>query len=287
MTAGTPPTPRVLAAFGVTERTELTPLAGAISQSAWRAGAVVLKPIQEPNPGEGDWVSDVLDAVIEDGFRVIKPIRADTGRWLVDGWSAWHWLEGEHERLAWDEVLVASRAFHVALANAVAALEYAPRPTWLDTRTHRWAVAEAVVWHDAPLPTNAVYDVPEFALWERARALGPPLSDGERRASQVIHGDIAGNVLRAADGQLAFIDVSPGWRPAASTEAQVLVEAVAWHGAPASTLDPVIASRDGRVAAARACGFRLLCGFQALSLGATFNDREIVRFARVLDAIGA
>ena len=227
-------------------------------------------------------MATVLDAIVEDGFRVIKPVRAVDGAWLADSWTAWQWFEGEHERTRWHDVLLAAEAFHRALVDAVTATGVAARPGWLDTRGHRWAVAESVVWHDAPLPTNANYDVPEWELWERARAAGPPLTADEATTSQVVHGDIAGNVLVGRDGVPAFIDMSPGWRPASSAHAQIFVEGVAWHGGDES----LVATLD-RADVARACGFRLMCGFQALMTGLTFNPREVARFRRVLDLVNA
>ena len=271
----------MLKAFGA--RAEgLLPLRGGLEQTAWRAGDVVLKPVQAANHAEGEWVATVLDAIVEDGFRVIKPVRADDGRWLEDGWTAWEWFEGEHERARWREVWTAARAFHRALAAAIDQTGVDARPAWLDTRGHRWAIAEGVVWRDDPLPAAAIYDVPEWELWKRARAVGPPLTDAEAAASQVVHGDIAGNVLVGADGVPAFIDMSPGWRPAASAHAQIFVEGVAWHGGDES----LIASVD-RADVARACAFRLMCGFQAITTGLKFNPWEVERFVRVLDLVDA
>lgn len=278
---GVPP-PHVLKAFGLRADPELTPLAGGLEQTAWRADDIVLKPVQAANHDEGEWIAGVFDVIREDGFRVIKPVRAGEDRWLEDGWAAWHWIDGQHERTRWREVVAAAEAFHDALQVAVATAGVDARPSWLDTRGHRWAIAEGVVWRGEPLPERAVYDVPEWALWERARAAGPPLSAGED--CQVVHGDIAGNVLVGADGVPAFIDMSPGWRPAASAHTQVLVEAYAFHGGDESLVADIDVAD-----AARAMGFRLLCGFQALAQvpGAALPPAEVGRFARVLELIGA
>jgi hypothetical protein len=274
----------VLSAFGVRADAELIPLAGGLEQTAWRADDIVVKPVQSENHGEGEWVATVLDAIVEDGFRVIKPVRTRDGPWLADGWAAWHWYPGEHERTRWPEVKAAAEAFHRALQDAVAATGVDARPAWLDERGHRWAIAEGVVWRDEPLPAEAVYDVPEWALWERARAAGPPLTAAEEATAQVVHGDIAGNVLVGADGVPAFIDMSPGWRPARSAEVQLLAEAVAFQGAGYELID-----RADRADLARAMAFRLLCGFQFLTI---YPDRglpqkETARFAQILDRIDA
>nr|MBA2609998.1 hypothetical protein [Actinomycetota bacterium] len=150
-------------------------------------------------------------------------------------------------------------------------------------RSHRWARAERTVWHGAPLPEQAIYDVPEWSEWERARAAGPPLAAGEQAQCQVVHGDVAGNTLaEAAVATIALIDVSPGWRTPASVDAQITVEGVVWFGGEEALLDEVAAPDI-----ARACAFRLMCGFQALTVGVKFDPAEVARFARVLDVIGA
>lgn len=281
MSDPTPPPRDVLAAFGV--RAAPQHMKGGLSQTVWRVGDLVLKPVQAPNPGESDWVADVLDSIEEDGFRVSKPARATNGNWLFKGWTAWHWLEGEHCLDRWRDVTEAARAFHRALPRAAARAGLDAQPTWLNARSHRWACAERTVWHDAPMPERAIYDVAEWRHWERARAAGPPLTPVERARCQVVHGDVSGNVLvdRAA-GSLAFIDVSPGWRTLESVDGQIVAEGVAWFGGDEALLDEVAAAD-----VARACAFRLLCGFQALTDGMTFDPAEVARFARVLDVIGA
>src|SRR5207249_310164 len=125
----------------------------------------------------------------------------------------------------------------------------------------------------------------------RATAAGPPLRPDEAEASQVVHGDVAGNVIVAPALPPAFIDISPGWRPAMSVDAQIVVEAVAWHrGAPA-LVEEAAGAVDGVAAVARACAFRLLCAMCAVAegFGATEETQahEAASFARVLDLVGA
>ena len=268
-------------AFGV-RAGGLLPLAGGLEQTAWRAGDIVLKPVQAANHDEGDWIAAVLDVIVEDGFRVIKPVRAADGRWLADGWAAWRWFDGEHERTRWQDVRVAAEAFHRALRVAVDAAGVDARPAWLDTRGHRWALAEGVVWRGEPLPTAAIYDVPEWELFERFRVAGPPLTVEEAERSQVVHGDIAGNVLVGTDGTPTFIDMSPGWRTPSSAEVQILVEGYAFFGG----VESVLAGFD-RADIARACAFRLMCGFQALAIGLELNPEQLTRFRRILDLVDA
>ena len=79
---------------------------------------------------------------------------------------------------------------------------------------------------------------------------------------------------------LAGIRWSPARRAPASVCAPTRVAGVAWDGADES----VLAEADP-AGVARACAFRLLCGFQALTIGLRFSPVEVARFARVLDAV--
>jgi Ser/Thr protein kinase RdoA (MazF antagonist) len=243
----------------------------------------VIKPVQDFNPGEGDWIAEMLDGIIEDGFRVIKPVRAADGRWLEDGWTAWRWIEGEHRRRGWEEIIDSARAFHRAVPAAIAQARLETRPAWLDTRGHRWALSEATVWHGAPRPSIVNDGQLENSLFERAMRLALPLPEADRAGCQVVHGDIAGNVLALADGSgVAFIDVSPGWRTPESVAAQIAVEAVAWFKG-----DPVLLAPFGQQDLARACAFRLLCGLQFSADWAADYPGEVATWSRVLDLIGA
>ncbi len=58
--------------------------------------------------------------------------------------------------------------------------------------------------------------------------LGTP---APRSVSQLIHGDLSGNVLFAAGLPPAIIDFSPYWRPVAYASAVVAVDGVLWFGA--------------------------------------------------------
>lgn len=50
-------------------------------------------------------------------------------------------------------------------------------------------------------------------------------------AAQLIHGDLTGNVLFAADEAPAVIDFSPYWRPPVFAEAVVVADGLLWFQA--------------------------------------------------------
>ncbi len=189
--------------------------------TSWQIDALVLKPDQDP--AEAEWTAGVYAGLRTSGFRVPRPVPAVDGSWTVDGWAAWTYVDGTPGALEhWPELIAASRAFHLALAGV-------PAPDWLSQERNRWVVADHVAWDGA-----AVELAPELAdLIDALLATTRPV----RLRDQLIHGDLAGNVL-FADGQPpAVIDFSPYWRPAAYALAVAAVDLLAWSNAPPEILD--------------------------------------------------
>jgi uncharacterized protein (TIGR02569 family) len=235
-----PPPDTVLRAFGV-PRATARPLAGG-QRRAWTADGVVLKPVDDV--AEATWLGDVLSGLAVDGIRVERPVRSGTGGWVVDGWSAWRWLPGEHDTSGrWGEVFAVGEALTVALRGL-------DRPGFLDGRVHAWAVADRMAWGEERLHVAAPVLRP--LAEELATHLRP---DGG--GSQVVHGDLAANVLFAPGLAPAVIDVTPYWRPPAFVPAIVAVDALLWYGAPARVLDDLPES-VGRSLLARAALRRLV-----------------------------
>jgi hypothetical protein len=121
----------VLDAFGLPARGH--PLGGGEGRSV-RHGMAVLKPADDPAPAA--WSAQLLAGIEPHGFWAPRPLRSHDGGWVVDGWTATAHLDGYYSGPAgrWDQLLAAARAFHTALSRA-------PRPGFLDERTHRWGRA--------------------------------------------------------------------------------------------------------------------------------------------------
>ena len=218
---------RVLAAFGLAPDIPIRPMGRVVA-----AGNLVLKPVDDE--AEATWVAEALASLPEDGFRIAPPVQSVDGRWVVDGWSATEKIAGRNER-RWEDILAAGDAFHAATAS----LE---RPEMLDRRTHVWARADRMAWGEQePQPSP---------LADRLRRYVRPVD----LPSQVVHGDLGGNVLFADALPPAVIDFSPYWRPPAWALAVVVVDAVVWHHAPVDLAE----EHDAQVLA-RASLFRLYC----------------------------
>ncbi|GAA4555505.1 hypothetical protein [Planotetraspora kaengkrachanensis] len=228
--------------------------------TCWQADGLVFKPVQ--HPVVASWLADVFADLRGPGFRVPQPVRGTDGSWVVGGWAAWTAVEGVPDPVArWPELVAAGRAFHAALVGV-------PAPAWLGRGRSRWEVAERVAWDQAE-----VEPPPELAdLVNGLRAALRPL----RLPNQLVHGDLAGNVLFAAGRPPAVIDFSPSWRPAAYALAVAAVDLLAWSGAPPSILDELADEDDIDQLLLRALIWRLVTE----SLGRPDPDsRQAVRRA--------
>ena len=241
VTSSMPPSARELAAFGLQGQTPRLLDGG--QGRAWSAGNLVLKPVDDEV--EAAWSADVLSTVTDSGCRIARPVASSTGEWVAAGWSAWEQLAGEHNTAdRWPEVLDVGQQLNTALREVA-------RPAFLDLRTHAWAEADRVAWDEAPV----------FLTNEELRPLAERLTAHlrpEASQSQVIHGDLTGNVLFAPGLPPAVIDFTPYWRPPAFTLAIVAVDAVLWHGAAPQLLDAVPGAAGQTSLLARAALRRLV-----------------------------
>ncbi|GAA1937784.1 TIGR02569 family protein [Streptomyces durmitorensis] len=209
----------VLDAFQLTGSGSPLRLPGGEGRSV-RVEDVVLKPAG-PDTEFAEWLADIMTSVQEDGFRVARPLRATTGAWSHDGWTASRFVPGtepDHSAAPrWLEIVAAGRAFHRALADV-------PRPALLDRRRDWWATGDRVAWQEKEVGLLPALRRPYDEL---TALLGPK----PQERPQLIHGDLTGNVLFAPGLPPAVIDFSPYWRPPAFGEAVVVGDALIWHGA--------------------------------------------------------
>lgn len=235
-----PPPLHVLQQFGV-EDTDAT-LADGGQGTTWRVGVIAIKPCSDPD--EAEWLGAVLSGVRGPGFRVAEPVRGSCGRFVIDGWSASLWIDGDtrlHGRH--DEVIAALRMFNTAVSRV-------PRPTLPTRPKDAFAIADEIVWSDPPYDAGAL-DPREAGLLGLLRPV--------RSACQLIQGDPSeGNFVFSPGLPPALIDVSPYWRPPEYAVASYIADAITWSGAPPQLLDSVRAVPDMGQLLYRAVLFRLI-----------------------------
>jgi len=231
------PVAAVLTAFGASGDLEAIPGG---EGSTWRAGSIVFK--RAPGVEEWRWLGEHLPSVREEGFRLAKPMPALDRRWVVEGWGALAWLSGSPPvQTRWGDVLGLSDRLHLAMRDL-------PKPSFVERRTHPWSIGDRVAWGEAGSPVH-------HDLLDRLLALRRHVDLG----SQLVHGDLSGNVLFAEDLPPAVIDPTMYWRPAGYAGAIVVGDAVRWEGADPDALLEAVAHLDAFPQLyVRACIFRLV-----------------------------
>jgi uncharacterized protein (TIGR02569 family) len=237
----TPPPPGVCADFGVLD----APVALTGGQGgAWRVGRLVFKRVgRDPiTADELRWLGTAVEPTPD--VRIAVPVAAADGRWVVGGWGATPFLEGRAAGWDWAAVIDAGRRFHEAVARL-------PRPTFLDRRESPWATGDRVAWGDQPLHVGP-------ALRPLCQRVAAALRPVPHLRSQLVHGDLGGNVLLADGLPPAVIDLSPYWRPPGWALAVVAVDALAWGDADPSVLDLLAGEPEVEQLLLRAMLYRLV-----------------------------
>ena len=213
MEVGAGPPPAVVEAFGAAGEPERLPGGQGVT---WRVGDVVLK--SSDGAELTDWRNGVLASLpVGETIRVPRPLRTHAGSWLAQGWEATRFVAGDADPARIDDVVRAGQAFH----DAVAAVR---RPAFLAVRRDPWSYGDRV----------AAAELPIAGCRATMRLLNP-LAEARRPVrlpAQIVHGDLAGNVLFADGLPPAVIDWSPYWRPPSWAAAVAVVDALCWYGAP-------------------------------------------------------
>ena len=185
----------------------------------WRCDDIGFRPAT--SPAETAWIGQTLGDLEVPDLRIGRPLSSSDGRWAVGGWSAFKFLDGEIEP-HYDEVIAASLRLHKATAD----LE---RPRFLAERKDVFAKADKAAWDD---------EVPNLDDKLGGKLFG--VLAGSRQPvklkSQVVHGDLFGNVLFVDHAQPGIIDFTAYWRPAEWAAAVVAVDAIAWGGGDSGLL---------------------------------------------------
>ncbi|HWC24202.1 MAG TPA: aminoglycoside phosphotransferase [Flexivirga sp.] len=189
-----------------------------------------------------------LDTRPRRDVRIAMPIPARDGTWVVDGWSASRYEPGS--RACTDAAVVRATG---ALLHAQFAQAFAQWPLATQPPRSRWDRAERIAFGDGTLDAGEFTD----AQAQFAQELLDQCTDEAFGDNQLVHGDLAGNVLLDAAEVPVVIDVAPYWRPVRWADAVCVLDLVLWAGADPALID---GWADGplRQAMLRAAIFRVL-----------------------------
>jgi uncharacterized protein (TIGR02569 family) len=239
----------------------VTPLSGGQGRS-FVAGDLVLSPGRDA--ATATWLKPVLarlavelDTTAPRAIRIAMPIPSRDGRWVVDGWGASRYEPHSHHCRELDVLVATGRLLHARLASVLPT-----PPDGIAERSDRWARADRVTF-GATGPQGAASDatgthrIPLEHAGPLVAELLTQLDGTELGPDQLVHADLAGNVLLDARGVPVVIDVAPYWRPALWAEAVCVLDAVLWHGADPTVMGAWTHGAE-RQAMLRAGLFRLL-----------------------------
>lgn len=208
---------------------------------ARRAGSIVVKPA-DTSEAILAWQAETLTKISDDGLRLALPRCSLDGRFVVDGWIASTFCSGGHERGRWLDIIAAGERLHAALAGVSC-------PGFVLARDDPWSIADRAAWGEVPL-TPYLRAPHVVRLASRLAPVSAP--------TQVVHGDLTGNVLFADPLPPAVIDLSMYCRPTAYASAIVVADALAWEGATPADLERAISTSGFGQFLARALLFRIV-----------------------------
>lgn len=244
-------TEHVLDLFAVPGDT--TPVPGGSGHGV-RAGDLVLSPGRDA--ATLDVLAPVLARLAVDldtragrdhrDLRIAMPVPARDGSWVVDGWAATRHEPGCVPLTDLSAIRAVGALLHAELARR-------PLERPLPRREDRWARAERAAFGEEAIPAGTLRHRDEDLL----RLLADHRDDTRLGPDQLVHGDLAGNVLLTPQGAPLVIDVSPYHRPALWAEAVAVLDAVVGLDADPAVMDEWTSGAAGQ-AMVRAAIFRLL-----------------------------
>jgi len=222
-----PPPPGVIEAFGL--KGTPAPLPGG-RNLCYLLDGIVFKP-SDYDDDEVQWVSELATTLLRHrptAYRLASPIStvSGSGQFVFEGWTASTFVSGSPIPSCQRKVSI-SRSFHADLARFVT-----ERPELVSKKRNRFNEADRVTWGQKALEDVELVNAKMLAhfqpLLDKLSSVQRPLP-GEV-PFQLIHGDLAGNILFDEGAPPAIIDLTFYWRPAEYANAILVADGLAWAG---------------------------------------------------------
>jgi len=235
---------------------------------SYLCGNTVIKPVDDAE--ESTWTASVFFNLSSIFLRIPKPVRATDGNWIYKGWCAYSFIDGETTKKRWSEKINVGREFHSLLQDT-------EKPSFLEKRTHPWAIADKMVWGESKL--------------KYSKALAPvvsrllPFVQEITLPSQIIHGDLSGNILFHLDLKPGVIDFSPYWRPAEYATAIIIVDSMVWEHAPIDLLNEMPDTEQMNQLLIRAALWRIITTEQCSIQFGAGNIDDVLAYQPFIDEL--
>lgn len=168
----------------------------------FRVNGFVLKHINKDARDCTNWISDLFCGIKENNFRVPRPVLTKDGHWITKGgWTAWTFLEGNHEYKNYiKESVQAITAFHQAISDV-------PKPLFINSENSPYSRADRHAWGEKPKRIDPLLKDKVEMLYKLRRPI-------KELQDQLIHGDLnPENILFTPNLPPAIIDIALYWRP--------------------------------------------------------------------------
>lgn len=234
--------------------------------TSYRVEDIVFKPAYSIE--ETSWVAELLLGIDEDSFRISRPIRSKTGSWVYKGWQASKYEVGEENKKKWTEKIDISRRLHGVIKDI-------ERQPFIGRRNNPWEAADKDVW-------RGKFNFNEEITSETTRLTA--LFSEVKLSSQLIHGDMTGNVLFHETLPPLVIDFSLYWRPSEYALAIIIVDSIVWDDAPETLLDEMENTHSNNQLLIRAALWRI----KVTDLVSKSNNslvKEVSHYRNLIDLI--
>lgn len=202
---------------------EASPLPGGQNTSV-KVNDVVLKPVEDAEHTE--WLLSVIDSINPKGYRLSKPVRSNRGTFVSEGWVCTRFEPGKEAAGHVYEKLKAAQRFHNDLSR-ISIRDFYPV-------NNPWAKAHQIAWQTDVWPEEVIADSAAGSMIEE---LLLKVKRKERYNLQLVHADLAGNILFDESLPPLIIDFSPTAAPVEYAEAILVCDCIAWQGSKVSDIE--------------------------------------------------
>lgn len=199
-----------------TDETEILKLIGGQNES-FRVGSVVLKKVYDPN--EYLWIAKVLKDIDFSDVFLAKPLKSKNGEFIVENFGATAYFPKSKHDFNVSNTLQLCRSLNEKI-------KHIQKPESTDEINNPWKKAHKIAWETE---SNNSFPDKIQALLNLRKPLSLPV--------QLVHIDLAQNILKNNLNQYAIIDFTPAFFPKEYAEAVIIIDSIAWHQAPLSTID--------------------------------------------------
>jgi hypothetical protein len=240
---------------------DIVPLMGGQNTSV-KINNAVLKPVDDVKHYE--WLLNLIYNINPQRYRLSKPLRNKSGKFVSDGWICTRFEPGHEIRGCIQEKLRISRLFHRDLSNE-SILDFP------DTN-NPWSKAHRVAWQIDDLP-NGLPKETHGVIYDLLKRIIPK---GNNKM-QIVHSDLSGNILFDEALDPLIIDFSPTIAPVEYAEAILVCDCIAWQESKISEIELLPQNGIYTEMIIRAILFRL-------SVAALFSGHDHEKFSKEYNA---